>query len=258
MRPVGRLRSLEGAATGRRRVTVRLGKLQPPGDSRLSWRARRAAHVLRRSSPILGGLRDYPQGCRLKSRNSTNDSVGRGTCAAGGSPLRRCPRTSLSQPRTNAGTRRHCAGSTPLAGVPDDVFFEGKAIFEGLSLVRTKDFPLLPLPAENAAQYCAATLAWKGKISDGAKTEKLPDGSVRLSSREPKEPSYYYAPLPGIGMREVIFELRNVSPGFAVYLGQGEQPGRQMVRVVRKNAHRAAESHVATGRRPLRRRLAAA
>jgi outer membrane protein assembly factor BamB len=123
----------------------------------------------------------------------------------------------------------------PLAGPPGEVYFDGKAAFEGIALVRTRDAPPSE-PSDEAEvrhQVRPADLAWSDKVSEGATFEKLPEGGVRLVSKEPMEPTYLYAPLPGVGLREVIFELREVTPGFGVMLGHDDGQIRHLVRVVR-------------------------
>lgn len=121
----------------------------------------------------------------------------------------------------------------PLPGLPDDIYFEGRTIFEGLSLVRTKDFPLQRSAAPQVATLRPADLTWQEKISNGAKLEKRDDGGLRLTSKEPQEPSYVSTPLPGVGYRELVFELSDVAPGLGVYLGNAEGEVFQLARVVR-------------------------
>jgi outer membrane protein assembly factor BamB len=121
----------------------------------------------------------------------------------------------------------------PLAGPPDDIYFDGKATFEGLSLVRTQDFSLAQEKEAGGQKLRPTDLTWKEKVPEGAKLEKLDDGSLRLTASGHKEPAYLFAPLPGIGFREVIFELRDVSPGFGVFFGRDEDQVRDVVRVVR-------------------------
>jgi outer membrane protein assembly factor BamB len=125
--------------------------------------------------------------------------------------------------------------AAPLPAPPSDIYFEGKAIFEGLALVRTHDFPLPQDPPAAGQVFRPAELAWSDKVSEGAKFEKLDDGSVRLTSVMPKEHTNLVAPLPGTGYREVVLELRDVSPGFGVFLGHDDAQVRQLVRVVRDN-----------------------
>jgi outer membrane protein assembly factor BamB len=121
----------------------------------------------------------------------------------------------------------------PLPGLPDDIYFEGKAIFEGLSLVRTKDLPLQREPELAGTKLRPADLAWIEKLSTNSKFDKLPDGGVRLSSKEPAEPSSVSFPLPGVGYREVIFEIANATPGIGVCLNHADLPATLIARVMR-------------------------
>lgn len=128
----------------------------------------------------------------------------------------------------------------PLPGPPEDICFEGKATFEGLSLVRTKDLPLareaeLVEAAPQHVKLRPADVAWTEKVSTGATLQKLDDGSVQLVSKEPQEPSSITAPLPGVGYREVIFEIADASPGLGVYLGHADQQVSQVARLIKNN-----------------------
>jgi len=128
--------------------------------------------------------------------------------------------------------------SAPLSGPPDDIYFDGKATFEGIALVRTKDFPLARSVDPPAKKLRGEDLAWSEKISQGAKFERPGDGSIRLASQEPKEQSYVFAPIPGLGFREVILEISDASPGFGVYLGHDDQSVRHLLRVVRNTKNK--------------------
>lgn len=120
----------------------------------------------------------------------------------------------------------------PLPGLPEDIYLEGRTIFEGLSLVRTKDLPLQREAEPAGVKLRPTDLTWQEKISTGAKLEKQDDGGVRLTSKEPQEPSYVSTALPGIGYREVVFQLADVAPGLGVYLGHAEGQVSQLARVV--------------------------
>lgn len=123
----------------------------------------------------------------------------------------------------------------PLPGLPDDIYFEGRTVFEGLSLVRTNDLPLQPEPAIAGSKLRPADLLWQEKLSVGATLQKQEDGSIRLVSKEPAEPSYVSTPLPGVGYREIVFELAEVRPGLGVYLAQSEGQTTHLCRVVQNS-----------------------
>lgn len=111
--------------------------------------------------------------------------------------------------------------TAPLAQMPEDVYFEGRATFLGIAVKRTSDDPV-PLPSLPIAFETnkPAELAWQLSKPDIAKLEKLPDGALRLSADKAKEKIQAFMPLPFSGLGEVILELDDITPGAGVYLGK--------------------------------------
>jgi hypothetical protein len=124
--------------------------------------------------------------------------------------------------------------SAPLAGPPDDVYFEGRVAFHGMELVRTQGdpqtLPQSPVVFETARP---ADLAWTSSQPDAAQTQSQPDGSLRLSADKAKQRSECYAQLPVSSLCEVIVELDDVSPGTSVFLGTDQGAPPQVVRFFR-------------------------
>ena len=113
--------------------------------------------------------------------------------------------------------------SAPLAGPPDDVYFDGRVAFHGLELARTLGDPQpLPLSPVVFDTTRPADLNWTSSKPAIAQAELEPDGSVRLAADNAKERVECFAPLPAAGLCELIVELEDVTPGTSLYLG-GEQ-----------------------------------
>ncbi len=116
----------------------------------------------------------------------------------------------------------------PFDGVPSEVWFEGHAIVRGLALVRTTS----DLPAEAPPRPVAADIArpadqnWTTDLPKGTTLEKAADGSVVLQSINSDRSGWAAFPLPdgGLGLREMIVEVDDLSPATHVGLGGGEKP----------------------------------
>ncbi len=127
----------------------------------------------------------------------------------------------------------------PYEGLPDEVIFEGHGIFRALSLVRTNS----ELPAEPAAAPIAqdfarpADLNWATELPKEIQFNKLPDGSVELRSQQSQQAGWIATPLPegGLGLRELIVELDDVSPCTDIGLGSGKGEPKQTVGFFRDN-----------------------
>ncbi|MBW3599657.1 MAG: hypothetical protein KY475_20600, partial [Planctomycetes bacterium] len=114
--------------------------------------------------------------------------------------------------------------SAPLEGPPAEVYFDGKAAFLGLAMVKTTP-PPFPQPdiAPAGEPLQPAQLDWKLSLADGAEFKKLPGGDVELTADNTERRGFVVAPLPGEGLREIVLQLGDVSPGMAVFLGRGEE-----------------------------------
>lgn len=120
----------------------------------------------------------------------------------------------------------------PMAAKPTDIYFEGKVAFEGIRLVRTKDAPATEATPDALKKFRPSDLVWNEKIAEGGKLEKHEDGSLTVRSKDPKDHSNLFAPIPGLGFREVILELADVQPGAQVFLGQNENQIAMLLRFV--------------------------
>ena len=111
----------------------------------------------------------------------------------------------------------------PFEGVPEEVIFEGHALIRGLALVRTtSELPPEPAPRPIVADFARpADLKWESQLPQGMSIAKLDDGSVQLKSQPAPQPGWMALALPGggLGLKELIVELDDVSPGTNVGLG---------------------------------------
>ncbi len=111
----------------------------------------------------------------------------------------------------------------PLPGVPTEVFFDGRATFTGLEIIKTEGAPFEPPNSLNVEDgHKASQLAWKPQLADGAEFKNHEDGSVELIAHNVKQRSLVTAPIPGEGLRQIILKIDAASPGVGVFLGRGE------------------------------------
>jgi outer membrane protein assembly factor BamB len=129
--------------------------------------------------------------------------------------------------------------SAPLAGPPADVVLEGRAVFEGISLIRTDGAPeRRPALGEAIEAPPPAEWNWQVTRQDLGKVEKLTGGGVRFSASNAAERAHAFAPLPenvalGLGLHEVTMELEAVEPGAGVYLAYEDGQAYEVIRLVR-------------------------
>jgi hypothetical protein len=123
--------------------------------------------------------------------------------------------------------------AAPLPGPPTDVYFEGRATFNGISLVRARGVPALLPPAPIVVDIQRpAELPWTATQPEIARNELLADGGVRLAAEKVKQRAECYTPLPQHGLNEVILELGDITPGAGVYLGRENGAAQEVLRFV--------------------------
>lgn len=122
----------------------------------------------------------------------------------------------------------------PLAAAPTDVYFEGRAAFQGIALVRSKDFPARePPPSIVADVPQPANLNWSEHLSEGTRLERLADGAIQLIADGVKQRAWISTPLTAAGVHEVVLQLDDVTVGAGVFLGREGQPPREVVRILK-------------------------
>lgn len=129
----------------------------------------------------------------------------------------------------------------PLEGPPEDVFLQGKASFYGIALVRTSDSPFSkPTPPAVAAQIDRpADQVWQEQLPEGAKLERLADGSVRLIANKTKARGFASFPLPAHGLHEIVVQLEDVSPGISLFLSGEKLAPKFSLRFASVDKHNA-------------------
>ena len=121
----------------------------------------------------------------------------------------------------------------PLAGAPDEVLFEGQAAFCGITAVRSGGFPAAVESAVSGAERpTPASLPWTEKLTAEGRFERSPDGSVLLAADKATAAGWVTTPLTPGGIREVVFEVDEATPGAGVFLGRPEGEPREVVRFV--------------------------
>lgn len=122
----------------------------------------------------------------------------------------------------------------PLAGLPEEVIFEGQAIFRGLAAVRSGGFP----PA-SAAQAPAADIgpppavrSWREQLAAEAAFERAADGAVVLRADQAAASSWVMTPLAPAGIHQVVLEVDQATAGAGVFLAGHEGVPRDILRFV--------------------------
>lgn len=121
--------------------------------------------------------------------------------------------------------------SAPLPGPPDDVYFEGRATFYGLQFLRAKDAPSPDSQRKLVYETDRpADLEWTSSTPEIAQPRKHDDGSITFSADNVERFVWYWTPLPQRGLQQVVFQLKNITPGTAVYLGHDKGKPNECIR----------------------------
>ncbi|MCG8583274.1 MAG: DUF1349 domain-containing protein, partial [Pirellulales bacterium] len=128
--------------------------------------------------------------------------------------------------------------SAPLAGVPTDVYFEGKDSVYAIRMARTEPYPpkAIEPPTAIAEFDRPASLDWKTSEENAEALERGDDGSIRLASKVANKSRHAWFDIkfdPKAPFREWVFELSDVTAGTSVYFGNATGGRMQEVRVVR-------------------------
>ncbi|WP_425614008.1 PQQ-binding-like beta-propeller repeat protein [Anatilimnocola sp. NA78] len=123
--------------------------------------------------------------------------------------------------------------SAPLAGPPDDVYFEGRATFYALQLLRSTDAPLLDPPQKIAFETDRpGDLKWTSSQPEVLQPKANDDGSLTFVANNSEKHLWCWTPLPQPGLQQVVVKLKDVTPGCAVYLGRKGHPN-ECIRLMR-------------------------
>ena len=111
--------------------------------------------------------------------------------------------------------------TVPVAGPPTDVYFEGDgAIIKRIAMLRGEPVPPEPQRQRRVVMRGErpSELRWIGELPPGARLERRPDGSVRLSARNTAQPAMTAVPLVRPGLYEIIVALEDPEPETGLYL----------------------------------------
>lgn len=127
----------------------------------------------------------------------------------------------------------------PLAAVPTDIIWQGRATFYGLALARTADAPAAqPRWPEHAERWEEATALptaspndWTVQLPENATWSRDSDGVWWLECDGAARTGWVAAPLPQAGPREIVVQLLETTPGCGVFLAGSDKLPRQVLRV---------------------------
>jgi len=111
----------------------------------------------------------------------------------------------------------------PLPSPPSEVFFFTDALVRGAEVYRSEGGPTLsPLSPTVVKWERPAEAQWRFEPAEGVRFEKLAEGPVRLSATTNVEPADASIAIPGPGVFEYVFRLREPQPGSGVFLGDAK------------------------------------
>jgi outer membrane protein assembly factor BamB len=121
----------------------------------------------------------------------------------------------------------------PLAGAPEQVLFEGKAVFRGIAAIRSDGFPAALAPAaQDENRPPPARLPWTEKLTAEGRFERSPDGWVVLAADKATAAGWVTTPLEQAGVYEVVLEVDQATSGAGLFLGRQEGEPREVLRFV--------------------------
>jgi len=121
----------------------------------------------------------------------------------------------------------------PLGGPPQQVYFEGKAYFQGIALVRDRDFPAASQQTPPTLDHDELTeLDWESNLGDKASFSKDSDGSVTLSADKTEQRGWVVTKMPDDGIYEVTLHIDQATPGTGVFLRCADGNVHEFVRFV--------------------------
>lgn len=110
----------------------------------------------------------------------------------------------------------------PLATPPKEIYFQGKAEWRGLAMVRLRAMPAREFPQTLVHKSThPAKLVWSEKLADGGKLQKLADGAAELSAPAAKQPGNWSVAsirLEEHGLHEYVIQVEDPSAGTGVLL----------------------------------------
>lgn len=124
--------------------------------------------------------------------------------------------------------------SAPLAGKPQEVYFDGRATFMGLALARTSgQRTRLRQSATTVDLERPADLQWTAVKPKLANPQTTPAGGIRLAGDNLAERAEIWAPLPQVDVQEVVLRVTGITPGAGVYIAHSNGKPHWLVRFQR-------------------------
>lgn len=132
--------------------------------------------------------------------------------------------------------------AAPLPSPPEEVYLDGKAMFYGLAIVRTKDDPppISDRPVTAWKTETPAELDWQPRDPKLPPLEKLPNGGVRLvADNQPARSEWFVTLPPASAPRDVVIELEDITFGAGVYWGKANGDLVEALRLCRNSRDKA-------------------
>lgn len=121
----------------------------------------------------------------------------------------------------------------PFGGPPEEVYFEGKAYFLGIALVRDRDFPAAAEQTPATMDYDKpAKLEWESNLGEKATCSKESDGSVVLSAENAEQRGWAVTKMPEAGIYETTLRVDEATPGTGVFLRCADGNAHEFIRFV--------------------------
>ena len=111
----------------------------------------------------------------------------------------------------------------PLDALPTECYFDGRATFYGIEAVRSQWPP--DAPPDRPVVFDSdrpAELEWIEQLGEGSRFERHPDGTVELTAAKARQPAWVACPIPESGLREVVLQIEDATPGTGVFLGPAD------------------------------------
>lgn len=124
--------------------------------------------------------------------------------------------------------------AAPLEEAPGQVYFEGGATIQGLTLDRDSDFPDLNLEGPSWADSPPpASLEWSPPKASGVRLQRESDLSVSLIASQGNQRGQVFGALPELGLRELLVEVDEATPGAGLFLCGKDGEPREILRFLR-------------------------
>ncbi|MFT5528187.1 MAG: hypothetical protein ACI9HK_006175, partial [Pirellulaceae bacterium] len=133
--------------------------------------------------------------------------------------------------------------NVPCDKAPDEIHLQGRAMFVGIDYYDSAP-PIIPeIEAAKEFVYTPADLHWDRISPERQEFAKLPDGGVRLSSKNSPSMGWAATLLPDHGPAEIILELADVTEGTGVFLGHGNNQVHRVVQFITNTRDKRLTAH---------------